>query len=557
MESNSLNFIEQIIEDDIAAGKHDGRVVTRFPPEPNGYLHIGHAKAICLNFGIAEKYGGVTNLRFDDTNPATEDTEYVTSIRNDIHWLGFEWDEREHYASDYFQQLFDHALSLIEKGLAYVDDSTSEEMASMKGTPTEPGQDSPFRNRSVDENKDLFTRMCDGEFAEGSRVLRAKIDMTSPNMHMRDPVIYRIKHAAHHRTGTKWHIYPMYDFAHGLSDSIEGVTHSLCTLEFENHRPLYDWFLEVLDVFRSRQIEFARLNLNYTIMSKRKLLRLVNEGLVSGWDDPRMPTISAMRRRGYPAEAIRNFATRVGIAKRENIIDVSLLEFSVREHLNKTASRVMVVSRPVKLTITNYPEGQVEYLEIENNPEDPDAGKRKVPFSRELFVERDDFMEDPPRKFYRLGPGRDVRFKGAYILHCEDFRKNSETGELEEIFCTYYPDSRSGNDTSGVKPKGTLHWVSAEHSVNVELRQYDRLFSDENPGGHKDRDFVEFLNPNSLEVLSQARAEPSLTEASPGNSFQFLRLGYFCVDRDSSVDHLVLNRTVTLKDTWAKIQKKG
>ena len=553
---DSLNFIEQIIEEDLANGKNDGRVMTRFPPEPNGYLHIGHAKSICLNFDIAAKYGGVTNLRFDDTNPATEETEYVESIKNDIRWLGLNWEEREYFASNYFGQLYDFAVQLIKMGKAYVDDSSSEDMARMKGTPTEPGEDSPYRNRSVEENLELFEGMRKGEYDEGSRVVRAKIDMSSPNMHMRDPVIYRIKHAVHHRTGADWHIYPMYDFAHGLSDAIEGVTHSLCTLEFENHRPLYNWFLEELDTFRSRQIEFARLNLNYTIMSKRKLLQLVNEGHVNGWDDPRMPTISGLRRRGYTPESIRNFATRVGIAKRENVIDVSLLEFSVREHLNKTAARVMVVSDPVKLTITNYPEGSEEMLSLENNPEDPEGGSREVAFTRELYIERGDFMEDPPKKFFRLGPGRTVRLKGAYIITCEGFEKDPESGEVTEILCTYYPDSRSGQDTSGIKPKGTLHWVSAPHAIDVELRQYDRLFSDENPGGHKDRDFLEFINPDSLNVLGNAKAEESLRTASPGDRFQFLRLGYFCVDPDTTDEKMVINRTVTLRDAWAKIKNK-
>ncbi|MDX1476939.1 MAG: glutamine--tRNA ligase/YqeY domain fusion protein [Saprospiraceae bacterium] len=554
MEREPQNFIEQIIEEDIASGKHGGRVHTRFPPEPNGYLHIGHAKAICLNFGISAKYGGKTNLRFDDTNPVTEETEYVESIKEDVRWLGFRWDA-ELYASDYFPQLYAFAVQLIKAGKAYVDDSTSAEMAEMKGTPTEPGTESPYRNRSVQENLDLFERMKNGEFAEGSRVLRARIDMGSPNMHMRDPVMYRIKHARHHRTGDEWHIYPMYDFAHGQSDSIEGITHSLCTLEFENHRPLYNWFIEELDIFRSRQIEFARLNLNYTVMSKRKLLQLVNLGHVNGWDDPRMPTISGMRRRGYTPESLRAFAEGVGIAKRENVIDISLLEFRVREHLNKVAPRVMVVIDPVKLTITNYPEGQVEELTVENNPEDPDSGHREVPFSRNLYIEREDFMEDPPRKFFRLGPGRNVRLKSAYIIHCEDFRTDPETGRVEEIFCTYYPDSRSGSDTSGIKAKGTLHWVSRDHAVPAEVRMYDRLFMDENPAGHKDRDFLEFLNPDSVTVLPEVWCEPRLEGVAPGKRFQFLRLGYFCVDPDSGPGRLIFNRTVSLRDTWAKVRQ--
>jgi glutaminyl-tRNA synthetase len=552
MENESKNFIEQIIEEDIANGKNDGRVQTRFPPEPNGYLHIGHAKSICLNFGVAEVYHGNTNLRFDDTNPATEETEYVDNIKNDIKWLGFSWEDREYFASDYFPQLYAYAVQLIKAGKAYVDDSSSEEIARMKGSPTRPGDESPYRNRTVEENLELFEGMKNGNYEEGLRLLRAKIDMTSPNMHMRDPAIYRIKHATHHRTGDQWHVYPMYDFAHGLSDSIEGVTHSLCTLEFENHRPLYDWFLEALDVFRSRQIEFARLNLNYTIMSKRKLLRLVTEGYVGSWDDPRMPTISGLRRRGYTPESIRNFATHVGVAKRENVIDVSLLEFKVREHLNRIAPRVMVVLNPVKLTITNYPEGQEENLAIANNPEDENAGERQMPFSKHLFIERDDFMEDPPRKFFRMGPGRNVRLKSAYILHCEDYHKNNETGEIEEIFCTYYPESKSGEDTSGIKAKGTLHWVSQSHCIDAEVRLYDRLFKDENPGGHPDRDFTEFLNEDSLKVLTHAKCEPALGEAKEGDKFQFLRLGYYCVDKDSKSEHLVFNRTVALRDAWAK-----
>lgn len=552
----SLNFIEQIVEEDLAKGKNDGRVHTRFPPEPNGYLHIGHAKSICLNFGLAAKYNGKTNLRFDDTNPVTEETEYVNSIKEDIRWLGFDWEDREYFASDYFDALYAFAIRLIEMGKAYVDDSTPEEIASMKGVPTEPGQESPYRDRRVEENLRLFQEMKEGLHPEGSRVVRARVDMASPNMHMRDPIIYRIKNAPHHRTGDAWHIYPMYDFAHGLSDAIEGITHSICTLEFENHRPLYNWFLDTLDTFRSRQIEFARLNLNYTVMSKRKLLLLVKDGHVDGWDDPRMPTISGLRRRGYTPAAIRDFATRVGVAKRDNVIDLSLLEFSIREDLNKSANRVMAVLDTLKLTISNYPEGQEEWLETENNPEDPAAGSRQLPFSGELYIEKEDFMEDPPKKYFRLGPGRTVRLKNGYIVECTDYRKNPESGEIEEVFCTYFPESKSGQDTSGIKTKGTLHWVSRKHAIPAEVRLYDRLFMEENPLGHKDRDMLEFLNPDSLTVVQDAMVEPSLQNASPGDSFQFLRLGYFCVDKYSEPGKPVFNRTVTLKDSWAKISAR-
>ncbi len=550
----SLNFIEQIIDDDVKNGVHDGRIHTRFPPEPNGYLHIGHAKAICVNFGLAEKYGGKTNLRFDDTNPEKEKTDYVNAIRKDVAWLGFEWEE-ERFTSDYFDQLYEFAIKLIKDGKAYIDDSTPEEIAKMKGTPVEPGVNSPYRDRSVEESLDLFERMKNGEFEEGSKVLRAKIDMAHPNMNMRDPYLYRVKKMPHHRTGDKWNIYPMYDMAHGQSDSIEEITHSLCSLEFENHRPLYDWLIEQLEIFPSRQIEFSRLNLSYTIMSKRKLLRLVEGGHVSGWDDPRMPTLSGMRRRGYTPEAIRNFIEEVGLTKRENVIDISRLEFSVREHLNKIASRVMCVLNPLKVVITNYPEGKTEMLEIENNPEDPEAGKREVPFSREIYIEREDFMEDPPRKYFRMGPGKNVRLKGAYILHCEDFVKN-EAGEVVEVFCTYYPDSKSGEDTSGIKAKGTLHFVSIDHAVPIEVRLYDRLFNDEAPGSHKDKDFMEFLNPDSLDIINPAYAEPYLKSAKEGDRFQFLRKGYFCVDPDSTEERIVFNRTVGLRDSWAKKAKK-
>jgi len=552
----SLNFIEEIVEKDMADGKHDGRIHTRFPPEPNGYLHIGHAKSICLNFTLAQKYGGKTNLRFDDTNPVTEDTEYVDSIKEDVRWLGFDWEGEALYASDYFDQLYEFAVKLIKDGKAYVDDSTPDEIAAMKGNPTEPGTDSPYRSRSVEENLDLFERMKEGEFPDGSKVLRAKIDMSSPNMHFRDPVLYRIKHAHHHRTGDKWKIYPMYDFAHGQSDSIEKITHSICTLEFIHHRPLYNWLIEQLEIFPSRQIEFARLNLSYTIMSKRKLRRLVEENIVTGWDDPRMPTISGMRRRGYTAAAIRNFCDRIGVAKRENVIELSLLEFFVRDDLNKIAPRMMAVLNPIKLIITNYPDNLVERLEIENNPEDESAGNREVPFSKEIYIERADFMEDAPRKYYRLSPGRDVRLKGAYIVHCEGFKKNEETGEVEEVYATYYPDSRSGSDTSGVKPKGTLHWVSVPHAITAEARLYDRLFMDEAPDGHKEKDYMDFLNPESLKVLDTIYCEPEMASLNPGDHVQFLRKGYYSLDPDSTDDQMIFNRTVTLRDSWKKKQKQ-
>ena len=550
----SLNFIEQIVEEDRASGKNGGRVHTRFPPEPNGYLHIGHAKSICLNFGLADKYGGKTNLRFDDTNPVTEDTEYVESIKADVRWLGFEW-ENEFYASDYFDQLFAFAENLIQKGYAYVDDSTAEVIAAQKGTPTEPGKESPYRTRSVEENLDLFRRMKAGEYPDGAKVLRAKIDMASPNMHFRDPIMYRIKHAHHHRTGDAWCIYPMYDFAHGQSDSIEQITHSLCTLEFEVHRPVYEWYIEKLGIFPSRQIEFARLNLTYTVMSKRKLLQLVNEGHVNGWDDPRMPTIAGIRRRGYTSASIREFADRIGIAKRDNLIDVGLLEFCIREELNKTTTRVMAVvdEKPIKVVLTNYPEGQVDEVAIENNPEDHESGHRNVPFSRELYIERDDFLENPPKKYFRLSPGGMVRLKGAYIIKCEEVFKN-DAGELLELRCVYIPESRSGSDTSGINVKGTIHWVSVAHAVEVEVRLYDRLLTSEDPSS-EDRDFKEFINPKSLEMV-RAYVEPSLKTAQSGDRFQFIRKGYFCIDPDSTADKLVFNRTVTLKDTWAKEQKK-
>jgi glutaminyl-tRNA synthetase len=555
-EERSLNFIEQIVETDIQNKKNKGLVYTRFPPEPNGYLHIGHAKSIVLNFGVAQKYGGKTNLRFDDTNPVTEDTEYVDSIQEDIKWLGAEWVGEARYASDYFEQLYQWAEKIILDGKAYVDDQSAEIISQQKGTPTQPGTESPYRSRSVEENLDLFRRMRAGEFKNGEKVLRAKIDMASPNMHMRDPIMYRILHAHHHRTGDQWCIYPMYDYAHGQSDYIEGITHSLCTLEFEVHRPLYDWFLEQIYTeasVRPRQIEFARLNLNYTVMSKRKLLELVNKKLVNGWDDPRMPTITGLRRRGYTPEAIRTFADRIGIAKRDNIIDVGLLEFSIREDLNKKATRVMAVLDPIKLVIDNYPNGKEEWLETENNPEDESAGKRKIPFGRELFIERDDFMENPPKKYFRLSPGNEVRLKSAYIIKCVNVEKD-ENGVIKLIHCTYDEESRSGSGTeaSKRKVKGTLHWVSAQHAIDAEVRLYDRLFNDPDPAGHKDVDFKEFLNPDSLTILKNCKLEPMLANAKAGEGFQFQRLGYFSVDKDSMPNNLLFNKTVGLKDAWAK-----
>jgi glutaminyl-tRNA synthetase len=553
-EKEPLNFIEEIIEKDLGEGTHSGRVHTRFPPEPNGYLHIGHAKSICLNFGLAQKYLGKCNLRFDDTNPATEDTEYVESIIGDVRWLGFEPDAIL-YASDYFEQLYEYAVDLIKKGKAYVDDSTAEEMADQKGTPTKAGIESPYRNRSVEENLDLFERMRKGEFQEGARVLRAKIDMASPNMIMRDPVLYRIKFAHHHRTGDDWCIYPLYDMAHGQCDSIEKITHSICTLEFMPHRELYDWCIDTLEIFKSRQYEFARLNMTYTVMSKRKLLQLVNENYVNGWDDPRMPTISGMRRRGYTAAAIREFARRVGVAKRENIIDLGLLEFCVREDLNKTAIRAMAVLDPLKVVITNYPEGQTEWLETENNPEDAAAGTRKLPFSKELWIEQEDFMEEPPKKFFRLSPGGLVRLKSAYILQCDEVVKDA-SGKVTELHCTYFPESKSGSDTSGLKPKTTIHWMSAAHAIPAEIRLYDRLLVAENPA-EDERDFKELLNPDSLVIIPNAKLEPGLCSAKPGDSFQFIRLGYFTPDVDSKSDGLVFNRTVTLKDVWAKLAQRN
>jgi glutaminyl-tRNA synthetase len=553
----SLNFIEAMIERDLANKLHE-EVKTRFPPEPNGYLHIGHAKAISLSFGLARQYNGKCNLRFDDTNPVTEEDEYVQSIKEDISWLGFEW-ASEHYASDYFDQLYEWAVKLVKKGKAYVDDQSADKIAAQKGTPTRAGEESPFRNRSVEENLRLLEGMKQGEYKDGTRVLRAKIDMAAPNMHMRDPAMYRIKNTAHHRTGDKWCIYPMYDFAHGQSDYIEQITHSLCTLEFEVHRPLYDWFLDqILDDptgYRPRQTEFARLNLNYTIMSKRKLLQLVNEKIVSGWDDPRMPTITGMRRRGYTPASIRNFAEKVGIAKRNNIIEVALLEHSVREDLNKISQRAFAVLDPIKVILTNYAQDKEEDMQAVNNPEDENAGTRSMKFSRELYIERDDFMEDPPKKFFRLGPGRMVRLKYGYIIKCNDYLKDAD-GNITELHCEYIAESRSGSDTSGIKVKGTIHWLSAKHALPAEIRMYDRLFSDEDPAGHKDKDFLEFLNPDSLNIVEGALVEESATAAKPLDHFQFERKGYFNADYDSTPDKPVFNLTVGLRDSWAKISQK-
>ncbi len=576
-EERSLNFIEEIIEEDLKAGRCQ-HIITRFPPEPNGYLHIGHAKSICLNFGLTKKYGGYTNLRFDDTNPETEETEYVESIKDDVRWLGFQW-KNELYASDYFEQIYEYAVLLIRKGLAYVDDSTSEELAEQKGTPAEPGRRNKYAGRSVEENLDLFARMRAGEFADGSRTLRAKIDMCSPNMLMRDPVLYRIKHAHHHRTGDEWCIYPMYDMAHGQCDSIEGITHSICTLEFVPHRELYDWLIENLEIFPSHQYEFARLNLNYTVMSKRKLLQLVNENHVTGWDDPRMPTISGMRRRGYTPEAIREFCDRVGVAKRENMIDIGLLEFCVREHLNKIALRRMVVFDPVRVVITNYSRVETHYnastglpdkdespvkeeenasrkewVKSENNPEDAGAGWREIPFSGEILIERNDFMENPPKKYFRLAPGQMVRLKSAYIIRCDEVIKDA-SGKITELRCTYFPESKSGSDTSGLHVKGTLHWVNAADAVEVEVREYDRLFRVENPMS-EEGDFKEYINPGSLKLV-KGYAEPAVKNAKAEERFQFLRKGYYCLDKDSSADMLIFNRTVTLKDDWAKQAKRS
>lgn len=556
MEENkpTLNFIEQIIEEDLASGKHKS-IQTRFPPEPNGYLHIGHAKSIVLNFELAKKYNGKCNLRFDDTNPEKENEDYVNGIINDIQWLGYEWGDTL-FTSDYFDQLYAWAIQLIKEGKAYVDDQSADEISATRGTPSEPAKESPYRSRSVEENLTLFEEMKEGKYPEGSKVLRAKIDLASPNMHMRDPAMYRIKRVPHHRTGSKWNIYPMYDFAHGQSDSIEQVTHSICTLEFENHRPLYEWFIKELGIYPSRQIEFARLNMSYTITSKRKLLQLVEEKHVTGWDDPRMPTLTAMRRRGFPAAAIRNFATRVGVAKRNNVIDVALLEHSVREELNKTANRVMGVLDPVKVVIENYPEGMVEMVSAINNPEDESAGTREIPFSREVYIDRSDFMEDPPspRKFFRLGPDREVRLKYAYIVRCTGYEKDAD-GNVSLIKCEYFPDTKSGNDTSGKKVKGTLGWVSVNEAVDSEIRLYDRLFLDENPAAEGD-EFTKLLNPDSLNIIDHAKLEPSVKDLTAGDTVQFERQGYFTVDKDSSVDRIVFNRTIGLRDNWAKAQSK-
>ena len=552
-EKKSLNFIESIIEEDIKENKNQGRVHLRFPPEPNGYLHIGHAKTICLNFGLASEYNGLCNLRFDDTNPEKEDIEYVESIMEDIKWLGFSWDGEPKFASDYFQQLYDWAVLLIKNGKAYVDEQPQELISSQRGVPTRPGIESPYRDRPIEESLDLFERMKNGEFDTGKMILRAKIDMSSHNMHMRDPIMYRILNQEHHRTGNQWCIYPMYDWAHGQSDFIEGITHSICTLEFEIHRPLYDWSLDqiVEGNYRPQQIEFARLNLSYTVMSKRKLLELVKENYVNGWDDPRMPTISGFRRRGYTPESIRKFADRIGVAKRDNVIDVSLLEFSVREHLNQIAPRRLGVIDPVKVIITNYPENKLEQLDLINNPNDENSGHRDVPFTREIFIERNDFMEDPPKKFFRLGPDREVRLIGAYIIKCEGFKKDDD-GKIEEIYCSYDPDTKSGGSGAQRKVKGTIHWVSAEKAVTAEIRLYDRLFLDEDPGGHKEADFKQFLNPDSLKVITNAKLEPSVANFNIGDKMQFQRLGYFCVDLDSSNEKMIINRTVPLRDGWAK-----
>jgi glutaminyl-tRNA synthetase len=549
------NFIRQIIEEDIKNGKNDSQVQTRFPPEPNGYLHIGHAKSICLNFGVAAWYKGQCNLRFDDTNPTKEEQEYVDAIREDVSWLGFEWGDREYYASNYFGQLYEYAVQLIKDGNAYVCDLNADETRAYRGTLKDPGKDSPYRSRTVEENLDLFERMKNGEFGDGSRTLRAKIDMASGNINMRDPVIYRIQRATHHRTGDEWCIYPMYDYAHCVSDSIEGITHSLCTLEFEDHRPLYDWFLDKLGVFHPQQIEFARLNISHTVMSKRKLLQMVEEGHVKGWDDPRMLTISGLRRRGYTPESIRNFCDRIGVAKADSTVDMAMLEYCIREDLNKSAPRVMSVLRPLKVVITNYPEEMTDELDAVNNPEDPDAGTRKVPFSKVMYIERDDFMEDPPKKFFRLAPGREVRLRYAYFITCVDVIKD-EKGEVLELHCTYDPETRGGDAPDGRKVKATLHWVSAAHALEAEVRLYEHLFEKADPDNPRDEaDFKTYINPNSLVTLKNCRVEPSLTGAQPGKRYQFERLGYFCVDPDSSAERLVFNRTVTLRDTWAKIQK--
>ncbi len=557
IEAAPSDFIRDLVAADLSAGKNEGRVCTRFPPEPNGYLHIGHAKSICLNFGIAQQFNGLCNLRFDDTNPTKEEVEYVESIMADVRWLGFDWGARLFYASDYFEQMYEYALHLVREGKAFVCDLTADQVRDYRGTLTEPGRESPYRNRSLAENLDLLQRMRDGEFPDGTRTLRAKIDMASPNINMRDPVLYRILHAEHHRTGDKWCLYPMYDYAHPISDALEGITHSICTLEFEDHRPLYDWTLDNLSVpCHPQQIEFARLNLSYTVMSKRKLLKLVNEGHVAGWDDPRMPTLAGMRRRGYPAAAIRNFCERIGVGRRENLVDLALLEYCVREDLNRRAPRVLGVLRPLKVVLVNYPEGQVEELEAVNNPEDPAAGSRKVPFSRVLYLEREDFLEEPPKKFYRLAPGREVRLRYAYFIKCVEVVKDA-AGEVVELHCTYDPETRGGYAPDGRQVKATLHWVSASHAVPAEVRLYDRLFTRPEPGSEHEGDFLADINPNSLEVLSSCRLEPSLAEAAPGSFYQLERQGYFCADlKDSAPGALVFNRTVSLKDPWAKLQQQ-
>ena len=550
----SKDFIREIIDKDNETKKYDGRVHTRFPPEPNGYLHIGHAKSICLNFGIAEEYNGLCNLRFDDTNPSKEEEEYVNSIIDDVKWLGFDWDDRLLFASDYFDQMYEYAIQLIKKGKAFVDDLSAEEISSYRGTLTNPGLDSPYRNRSIEENLDLFVKMKNGEFKDGEKVLRAKIDMSHPNLNMRDPIMYRILHASHHRTGDKWCIYPMYDWAHGLEDSIEKITHSICTLEFENHRPLYDWFLDELDVYHPQQIEFARLNLTYTIMSKRLLLELVDGGYVNGWNDPRLPTISGMRRRGYSPKSIRNFCKRIGVAKVNSIVDFDFLEHCIREDLNKTSSRYMGVLRPLKVTIENYPEDKVESFQAINNPEDPNAGKRKISFSKNLFIEKGDFMQDPPKKFYRLAPDREVRFRYSYLVTCKDVIK--ENGEVTELICTIDPETKGGYAPDGRKVKSTIHWVSVTDAVDAEIRLYDRLFTIADPAGQKEKDYKEFLNQDSLEILKSCKIEPAIKKLKPFDRFQFERNGYFCIDPDSTDDNLIINRTVGLRDTWAKIQQK-
>ena len=552
----STDFIRQAVKEDLRTNRFGGRVHTRFPPEPNGYLHLGNTTAFCLDFGIAEDFGGLCNLRFDDTNPTKENTEYVESMKKDVRWLGFDWEDREFYASDYFEQLYEYAVKLIRKGKAYVCDLSPDEIREYRGTLTEPGMDSPYRNRSVEENLDLFKRMRAGEFPDASRTLRAKIDMTSPNLNMRDPVMYRILHATHYRQGDKWCIYPTYDFAHGQSDSIEGITHSLCSQEFEDHRPLYDWYLDELEIYHPRQIEFARRNFSYTVVSKRWLIRLVEEGHVNGWDDPRLPTLSGMRRRGYTPEAIRDFCNRIGMSKSDNLIDISLLEYCLRQDLNIRAPRVMAVLRPLKVIIDNYPEGKVEELDAENNPEDESTGSRKIPFSREIYIEQEDFMEDPPRKYFRLAPGREVRLKHAYYITCVDVVKDEQTGEVTELHCTYDPKTRGGWSEDGRKVRGTLHWISTPHALEAEVRLFDYLFTKPNPNDvEAGSDFRESLNPNSLEVLASCRVESSLADAAPGSHYQFLRTGYFCVDPDSSDGKLVFNQTVTLRDTWAKIQR--